>query len=62
MTPAFLFGKGRVLYLSDTEHDVLDAVAFAAAVVEDLPGLQRDKYVLDASSDLLRGMTSPVPW
>jgi hypothetical protein len=49
-------GEGEVVQAGDAEHGVVDAVAFEAAVAEDLPGLHTGEDVLDAGADLLVGL------
>ena len=44
------------MHAGDAEHGVVDAVAFEAAVAEDLPGLHAGEDVLDAGADLLVGL------
>lgn len=51
-----LSGEGDVVHSCDAEHGVVDAVAFEAAVAEDLPGLHAGEDVLDAGADLLVGL------
>jgi hypothetical protein len=45
-------GDGEVVKAGDAEYGLVDAVAFHAAVAEDLPGLHAGEGVLDAGSDL----------
>lgn len=40
----------------DAEHGVVNAVAFEAAVAEDLPGLHGGEDVLDAGAELFVGL------
>ena len=40
------------MHPGDAEHGVVDAVAFEAAVAEDLPGLHAGEDVLDTGADL----------
>jgi hypothetical protein len=54
--PARLSGEVEVVQAGDAEHGVVDAVAFEAAVAEDLPGLHAGEDVLDAGADLLVGL------
>ncbi|GAA3499084.1 hypothetical protein GCM10019016_061870 [Streptomyces prasinosporus] len=56
MRPARLSGESEVVQAGDAEHGVVDAVAFEAAVAEDLPGLHAGEDVLDAGADLLVGL------
>lgn len=56
MRPARLSSDSEVVYASDPEHGVMDAVTLEAAVAEDLPSLHAGEGVLDASSDLLVGL------
>jgi hypothetical protein len=53
---ARLSGEGEVVHPGDTEHGMVDAVAFEAAVAEDLPGLHAGEDVLDTGADLLVGL------
>lgn len=53
--PVDLSGEDEVVHPGDTEHSVVDAVAFEAAVAEDLPGLHAGEDVLDPCPDLLVG-------
>jgi hypothetical protein len=50
--PGGLSGEGEVVHPGDAEHGVVDAVAFEAAVAEDLPVLHAREDVLDAGTDL----------
>jgi hypothetical protein len=43
---------GDVVQAGDAEHGVVDAVAFQAAVAEELPALHAGEGVLDAGADL----------
>jgi hypothetical protein len=47
--------EGEVVHPGDAEHGLVDAVAFEAAVTEDLPGLHAGEGVLDAGADLFVG-------
>jgi hypothetical protein len=47
--PGGLSSEGEVGHPCDTEHGVVDAVAFETAVAEDLPGLHAGEDVLDAA-------------
>ncbi|GGT03544.1 hypothetical protein GCM10010254_24850 [Streptomyces chromofuscus] len=38
--------------MGDAQHGLVDAVAFQAAVAEDLPGLRAGEGALDAGADL----------
>lgn len=44
-------GECEVVQAGDAEHGVVDAVAFEAAVAEDLPALHAGECVLDAGPD-----------
>lgn len=44
------------MHPGDAEHGVVDAIAFEAAVAEDLPGLHAGEDMLHAGSDLLVGL------
>lgn len=44
-------GKGEVVQSGDSEHGAMDAVAFEAALTQDLPGLQASEGVLDTGAD-----------
>src|SRR4051812_11671237 len=50
-----LSDDGEVVHAGDAEHGVMDAVAFEAAVAEDLPVLHAGEDLLDACADLLVG-------
>lgn len=50
-----LSGEDEVVQAGDAEHGVVDAVAFQAAVAEDLPALHPGEGVLDAGSDFAVG-------
>jgi hypothetical protein len=50
-----LSGEGEVVQAGDAEDGVVDAVAFEAAVAEDLPALHAGEGVLDAGADLAVG-------
>lgn len=52
MPPVELLGEDEVVHPGDAEHGVVNAVAFQAAVAENLPGLHVGEDVLDAGSDL----------
>ncbi|GGN43837.1 hypothetical protein GCM10011578_094290 [Streptomyces fuscichromogenes] len=51
-----LSGESEVVQARDTEHGVMDAVSFEAAVAQDLPALHTGEGVLDAGSGLLVGL------
>src|SRR5690606_27783686 len=53
--PLALSGEGEVVHAGDAEHGVVYAVAFQAAVAQDLPALHPGEGVLDAGADLLVG-------
>lgn len=48
-------GESEVVEAGDAEHGVVDAVAFQAAVAEDLRGLHAGEGVLDAGADFAVG-------
>lgn len=54
--PVGLSGEDEVVHPVDAAHGVVDAVAFEAAVAEDLPGLHPGEDVLNAGTDLLVGL------
>jgi hypothetical protein len=47
--------EGKVVQAGDAEHGVMNAVAFQAAVAEDLPSLHPGEGVLDTGADLAVG-------
>src|SRR5579884_3086883 len=47
--------ENEVVQAGDAEHGVVHAVAFEAAVAEDLPALHAGEDVLDAGTDLAVG-------
>ena len=47
--------EGEVVQAGDAEHGVVNAVAFEAAVAEDLPALHAGEGVLDAGANSLVG-------
>ena len=51
-----LCGLDEVVEAGDAEDGVVDAVAFEAAVAEDLPVLHAGEDVFDAGADLLMGV------
>lgn len=54
--------EGEVVQAGNAEHCVVNAVAFEAAVTEDLPGLHPGEGVLDAGPDLaVRGVVLLFP-
>lgn len=52
---SLLPGEGEVVQAGDAEHGVVYAVAFEAAVAQDLPGFHPGEGVLDAGADLAVG-------
>lgn len=53
--PVGLSGEGEVVEAGDAMHRVVHAVAFGAAVAEDLPALHPGESVLDTGADLAVG-------
>src|SRR4051794_17589536 len=55
-------GEDEVVQASDAEHGVVNALAFEAAVSQDLPGLHAGEGVLDAGANLaVRGVVFLLP-
>src|SRR5690349_12546649 len=55
-------GEGEVVQAGDAERGVVNAVAFQAAVAEDLPALHAGEDVLHAGADLaVRGIVFLLP-